>query len=113
MNTKTFEFDDFGDEFTASDPSEELPAWPSLEAEFSFKFHPAEPDVGIDYEQLEVVDVKFSIDGQPCKDQAAFVAEVYSAICEDIEEGVDYVAGRVEAFLNVWEQQLQNDGPGD
>jgi hypothetical protein len=106
MPTQTFEFDDFGDEFTATDPSDELPAWPVMSATFTFKFHPPEPDVGIDYEQLEVTETTFAIDGKDVKDQDAFVASVYQAIGEDIEEGEEFVADRVNAFLRVWEQKL-------
>ena len=103
-----FDPDDFSGEFTLeddADPSE----WPEMEVEIDYKLHSPEPDVGIFHAQPEVTSVRYLVDGIVFATEAEFVAVIYEAIGDEIEEGQDFVADKIAAQIAVWERELDGD----
>ena len=103
-----FDPDDFSGEFTLeddADPSE----WPEMEVEIDYKLHSPEPDVGIFHAQPEVTDIRYVVDGVTFGSEKEFVAVIYAAIGDQIEEGQDFVAEKVAAQIAVGERDPNGD----
>ena len=107
MYNASFDFDDFADSLTLKDDVNTV-SWPSLGVEMYFIFHPAEPDVGIFHEQIEVCDITFHAGGlPPFNDEDDFIAAVYRAIGKDVEEPLASVAKIVRKQLRQWETEIE------
>lgn len=112
MARDSFGFDpeEFSDELTLGEDADPT-AWPPMEAEVEFKFHGPEPDVGIFGNQLEVVQWTFSFGDVKCSSEEAFVAIVYNAICDQIEDDEATIARVIAAQIKVWEGGLEESEP--
>lgn len=75
----------------------------------SDSFHPAEPDVGIFGEQIEVTGVSYFVDGAVFHDEDLFVDAVYALLSEEIEDTREAVAKVVRDQVDAWEGELGND----
>lgn len=103
-NTTEFEFEAFQDNFNLSvdEPSD----WPALAVEFVYTTHPAEPDVGIFGEQIEITETGYYVNDELFHSEAAFVTEIYELIGDEIEDSYEAVAKVVRDQIAEWEQEV-------
>ena len=108
MYHETFEFEDFANEFTpAAEVANEFWPWPSMHVDIEYRFHSAEPDVGIFSEQLEVTSATYFLDDVTYTTDDAFAAAVYDEIACYIDEDAAFVAARIEKQVALWEEGLE------
>lgn len=107
MPMRSFEFEDFSDNFELS--IGELDSWPEMSVDITYILHPAEPDVGIFEKQVEVTDLEFYLDSVSYSDAAEFIEELYNEVHGVIEDTVEAVAKAVRDQLNKWESELADD----
>lgn len=106
MSNHTIELDDLDGYLTLTDDAD-TDSWPGASIELEVKWHPAEPDVGIFGEQSEIVRVHYWLGSTSYTDEDEFVADLYLAIGEDIEEGQDELAEMIRSRID--NEELEND----
>ena len=94
MGQTTIEMDDLVDELSLL-PDADAASWPSIEITIDYKTHPAEPDVDIFNEQLEIQRVTYNLDGTDYRDEDAFVSALYEHIAGDIENDESTVRAKI------------------
>ena len=113
MGQTTIEMDDLVDELSLL-PDADAASWPSIEITIDYKTHPAEPDVDIFNEQLEIQRVTYNLDGTDYRDEDAFVSALYEHIAGDIENDESTVRAKIAAQIDAWEESYEgedDDGP--
>lgn len=107
MNEQEFEFEAFEDNFdlAVDEPSE----WPALSVLLRYRFHAAEPDVGIFGKQVEITDVTYYLDGEAYSSEDAFVAAVYDRIGDEIDATVEAVTKVIRDQISDWESELEDE----
>jgi hypothetical protein len=112
MQTETFTFDDFEDQFQLEASKDIIAQWPEMSVEFEYKFYPAEPEIGIFSRQLEINDTKYFFDNVSFGTDAEMAEAVYAHIESDIEEGENDVLREIRAQIARWEEEL-DERPAD
>ena len=109
MSAHTFAFDDFSENFTLTDYDRE-PEWDVIEVELGVSWHPAEPDVGINERQPELVDTTFSFDGSTYSSTEALADAFYAKYGDEIDDTVEAVAKVVDKQINSFINEVEDDG---
>jgi hypothetical protein len=90
MTDHTLSLDDLMEHLciVVDEPSE----WPSMSIEYSLRWPPPEPDVGISSKQPEIIKIAYTLDGERFTDPHTFAKAVHARIGAEISEDVDELA---------------------
>lgn len=105
-STHTIELDDLDGCLQLTEDAD-TDSWPGASIELEVRWHPAEPDVGIFSPQSELDRVTYWLDSVSYADEDQFVADLYLAIGEDIEESQDELKEMISNRIE--NEELENE----
>ena len=108
MRTATIEIDDLENDLSCL-PDADVASWPVIEILIDYTTHPAEPDVGIFTEQIEIQRITYTLDGVDYSDEAAFIAALYERLAGDIEDDEAALRAKISARINAWEESYEDE----